>query len=113
MNEVVKKILEGLELCYGVFDYILEPEKAKILFDYLTQLQQENKQLKDSYCNRTDCSGRIKDSKKYDSILEKYDKQLSNWNELKNFLENNWKETNDIWYAKLILKMEELERGDY
>ncbi|MBQ9607818.1 MAG: hypothetical protein IJV15_00065 [Lachnospiraceae bacterium] len=34
-------------------------------------------QLEECYCNRTDCIGRIKDSKKYDSLLQKY-KQLEN-----------------------------------
>lgn len=39
------------------------------------KLQQENKQLKECYCNRTDCSGRIKNSREYDSLYQKYNKQ--------------------------------------
>lgn len=42
-------------------------------------LQQENERLKETnvYCNRTDCVGRIKDSKKYDSVYqEKEDYKL-------------------------------------
>lgn len=42
-------------------------------------LQQENqelkKQLEECYCNRTDCSSRIKDSKQYDSLVQKTEKQ--------------------------------------
>ena len=42
-------------------------------------LQQENKELKkqleNCYCNRTDCSSRIKDSKQYDSLVQKVESQ--------------------------------------
>lgn len=43
----------------------------------LQKLQQENKQLKECYCNRTDCIGRIKDSRKYDSVKQQLDKSNS------------------------------------
>ena len=33
------------------------------------------KQLKECYCNRTDCSSRIKDSKKYDSLVQTQETQ--------------------------------------
>ena len=33
------------------------------------------KQLENCYCNRTDCSARIKDSKQYDSLVQKTEKQ--------------------------------------
>ena len=38
----------------------------------ITNLQEENERLKETnvYCNRTDCSGRIKDSRKYDSVYQ-------------------------------------------
>lgn len=47
-------------------DINLENEKE------LTNLQQENERLKETnvYCNRTDCIGRIKDSRKYDSVYQ-------------------------------------------
>lgn len=48
-------------------------------------LQEENKKLKECYCNRTDCSGRIKNSRNYDSLYQKYNKQLDNWNKLKEY----------------------------
>lgn len=57
---------------------------------YIEQLQQENKQLKECYCNRTDCSGRIKNSRKYDSLYQKYNKQLDNWNKLKEFMKKEY-----------------------
>ena len=49
--------------------------------DYIKQLEQENKQLKD------------------------------NWNKLKEYLEKSWTESQDIWFVKIINKMQELEQG--
>lgn len=51
---------------------------SKELFEELdltiAEIRKENqelkKQLENCYCNRTDCSGRIKDSKKYDSLIQ-------------------------------------------
>lgn len=34
-----------------------------------------------------------------------------NWNKLKEWLESNWKESQDIWFVKIINKMQELEQG--
>ena len=50
--------------------YHLFPNEIQLLLSYIEQLEE-------CYCNRTDCIGRIKDSKKYDSLLQKY-KQLEN-----------------------------------
>ena len=33
------------------------------------------KQPENCYCNRTDCSGRIKDNKQYDSLMQKVESQ--------------------------------------
>ena len=35
-----------------------------------------------------------------------------NWNKLKEWLESNWKESQDIWFVKNINKMQELEKSD-
>ena len=43
---------------------------------------------------------------------EEYKKLEDNWNKLKEFLETNWKETQDIWFVKIINKMQKLERSD-
>lgn len=43
----------------------VEEENTAVL-----DLINENKKLKECYCNRTDCTGRIKDSKKYDSVYQ-------------------------------------------
>ena len=50
-----------------------------ILYNLIMNLQRENeklkKQLENCYCNRTDCSGRIKDNKQYDSLVQKVESQ--------------------------------------
>ena len=33
-----------------------------------------------------------------------------NWDKLKEWLENNWIESQDIWFVKIINKMQEIER---
>ena len=39
-------------------------------------------------------------------------KQLKyNWDKLKEWLESNWEESQDIWFVKIINKMQELEQG--
>lgn len=77
------------------------------------------KQIENCYCNRTDCSGRIKDSKVYDSLVQKVETQQK---EFIKFLEDEIsKQKNDIFantltsedidlYIKRIklLKMEEI-----
>lgn len=57
-------------------------------------LKKENQQLKECYCSRTDCSGRIKNSRNYDSLYQKYNKQLDNWNKLKEDLINDINDRN-------------------
>ena len=46
--------------------------KYNDMFDENKELK---KQLENCYCNRTDCSGRIKDSKVYDSLVQKVETQ--------------------------------------
>ena len=69
-------------------DYSLEEYMQEIL-DYIDYLEKENqelkKQLENCYCNRTDCSGRIKDSKVYDSLVQKVETQQK---EFIKYLEN-------------------------
>ncbi len=43
--------------------------------DLLKENQKLKKQLENCYCNRTDCMGRIKDSKVYDSLEQKIETQ--------------------------------------
>ena len=45
--------------------------------------------------------------------LLKENKQLKdNWDKLREWLESNWKESQDIWFVKIINKMQKLEGSD-
>lgn len=35
----------------------------------------------------------------------------NNWNKLKKWLEKSWEESQDIWFVKIINKMQEIEQG--
>ena len=61
-------------------DHYLIPKDVFIeLFDEMENWKEEAKELKEElekcYCNRTDCSGRIKGSKTYDSLEQKIKNQ--------------------------------------
>lgn len=57
-NQELKSQLKGTTYCF-------DEEEHRVL----------KKQLENCYCNRTDCTGRIKDSKKYDSLVQKVETQ--------------------------------------
>ena len=62
------------------------------LIEYTERLHKENqelkKQLENCYCNRTDCSGRIKDNKQYDSLMQKVESQQKKFIEyLNNYID--------------------------
>lgn len=62
-------------------DYVFGCEEVKIIYDSIIKLEKENEQLK------------------------------TNWDKLKEWLESNWIESQDIWFVKIINKMQELEQG--
>lgn len=96
------------ELVPIILSLIQESYKAGLCqteFDNTMNLIEENqelkKQLENCYCNRTDCSSRIKDSKKYDSLVQKVETQQKEFikylegeiNKLKEQIKNY-----DIWH---------------
>lgn len=97
--------------------YIQQDYKYEIL-KYVNMLNQENKQLKmiiKEYerINKNKYRGfKIIDVHEYniDELLS-YKKYKDNWNNLKEFLEIYWKESQDIWFVKILNKMQELEQG--
>lgn len=76
---------EELELLEYVFSlaigeaYSEEIDKISLLQKKIICISKENqelkKQLENCYCNRIDCAGRIKDSKLYDSLVQKIENQ--------------------------------------
>ncbi len=86
--------------------------------DIILEQRQEISNLEDTCCNRTDCSSRIKDSKKYDSLKQKYEKQVDNWNKLKEIIrkkQDYYRHFKDNRYRKFLSElldiMQELEQG--
>lgn len=79
----------------------------------INSLLQSLKELKEQYCERTDCSGRLGNSKKVEE-LEKENQQLKdNWNKLKQYLLNGVSSNNYIITENSMLyKMQELEKSD-
>lgn len=71
----------------------LKEKYLNAVADYETTMSEKNelkKQLENCYCNRTDCSGRIKDSKVYDSLVQKVEiqqKEFIKW--LEDEIENS------------------------
>ena len=87
MNEEINKIIDSLEGCIGMFDYMITPIESNLLVSYIRALQQENKQLKD------------------------------NWNKLKEYISTEWysydNDSVEFEVARDILdKMEEMIGGD-
>lgn len=54
------------------------------------ELEQENERLKETnvYCNRTDCVGRIKDSRKYDSVYQEKEDYKSRCEKAYSYVDN-------------------------
>lgn len=55
--------------------YIPDEELNEYTKQLEYQLKELKKQLEECYCNRTDCSGRIKNSKVYNSLVQKVENQ--------------------------------------
>lgn len=72
------------------------------------QNEKLKKQLENCYCNRTDCSGRIKDSKVYDSLVQKVEtqqKEFIEWLEAMSIIyENDYKDIDTAEHYNCVLK---------
>lgn len=92
-----------------LLDDKFQKELLNIIKDY-EKLQQENNQLKEQYCERTDCGGRLGNSKKVER-LENTIKELRNWLEaIKTMYENEYKDVNTAeHYNSVLSKLNELE----
>ncbi len=71
-NEMLQQVVDTNGVPSEVYDYIDCTHRNTEL---LEENQKLKKQLENCYCNRTECAGRIKDSKKYDSLVQKYENQ--------------------------------------
>ena len=108
---------ENQELKEKYLNAVADYEKTRFEKEQLNSLvnscQEEIRQLKkqlDKYENPEDmtlfamwCTEKVKDE----------NKQLkNNWDELKEWLEEKWEVSQDIWFVKIINKMKGLENGD-
>lgn len=46
MHKEINTIIDNLEGCIGMFDYLLTPKESNLLVSRIKELKQENKQLK-------------------------------------------------------------------
>lgn len=47
MNDEIKEIIDSLEDCIGMFDYMITPIESNLLVSYIRELQQENQKYKE------------------------------------------------------------------
>ena len=78
---------------YTLMAIRIQAETIELLDKENEDLLKENKKIKEQlencYCNRTDCSSRIKDSKKYDNLVQKVENQQKEFIEwLENLINN-------------------------
>lgn len=71
----------------------------------ITGLHEEIRRLRKCYCERTDCAGRIKNSKKFDSIQQENERL----NNIINELEKHFRDEG-LWYS--LQKLQELKDSD-
>lgn len=94
---ILQETLENLEEArITQQDYLLNNAEIEHLLYHIDFLKREREQ-----------SARDVDmwNKKYNDLFDK-------WTELRDWLEENWEESQDIWFVKIINKMREISEGD-
>lgn len=108
-EEELNSLLNNLDLKFIAQKLKIENVDKSIitLIKIVKSLQQENKQLKEELQEAND--NIIWWSNRFNAV-ERDNKQLKSiLTELEEWLENNWKSTQDIWYVKIINKIQELK----
>ena len=86
-----------------LLDDKFQKELLTIIKDYET-LQQENDRLKKQYCERTDCSGRIGNSKKVEELQLKIDKAIE-------YINNHDLTCNENWLVQYEKELLDILKG--
>ena len=100
----------------GSDHYLIPKDVFNELFNEMENWREEAKELKKQlekcYCNRTDCSGRIKGSKTYDSLEQKIQNQQK---EFINYLEDEIKRINpkELDIGELNLRLNDIKFTQY
>ena len=90
MTKKLEELVNNLEGCNGVFDYLIEPNDAESLVSYIKELQQENKDLKAKYLKA------VTDYEETKSKIEKANATIDTHNELIEHLGNKIDKVIDI-----------------
>lgn len=110
--QTVKKLLQENQELKEKLDKYENPKDMTLFGMWCTEkVKEENqrlkKQLENCYCNRTDCSGRIKDSKVYDSLVQKVEtqqKEFIEWLEaMSRMYENDYKDIDTAEHYNCVL----------
>ena len=95
INEAIKIIREPINVNLVEYKYFDQESYEKLLRVY-------------EYCRWF-----VDNYEQMEQNIENLNHQLQekncNWNKLKQFLEKNWSDTQDIWYIKIINKMNDLD----
>ena len=89
-------------------DYVELNKNNEILMIYNQTLLKENRELKKQLkktkrsCDFVDLNEMVENLEKENKKLKKQQKEFMT------FLEDNWKETQDIWYIKILNKFKEI-----
>lgn len=65
------------------------------------------KNLNNGWCEEIDKNKVI-----IEELRQENQRLKNNWTKLNDFLEENWKDTQDVWFVKIINKMREIEKED-
>lgn len=114
-----------MELCNGFYDFIIEPDESRLLVNYIKQLKQENKQLKEqllvAQTNEETFRLEMEDITKilgldedtiFDDVKAYVRSLKDNWNRLRKQEINRFNKTQDVQFLDVLQDMQELEKGD-
>lgn len=83
--------------------------KFSKLSSYIRQLDKENQELKKQVEESKDnYNCLLKQKEQFEYIMSKQVDYRGQQKEFINFLEDNWKQTQDIWYIKILQKYKEI-----
>lgn len=96
MNEEINKIIDRLDGCIGMFDYLITPIESNLLVSYIKELQQENQLLKKQLENKYSRTGTLTNE-----VL--YEENIKLINQQKEFID---------WLSNTIKEMENTPADD-
>ena len=88
-------------------DIKLRAKDIKILLEEHDNMKQDIKRLKEEYMILQNASDEVEEEK--DKEIERLNNII---NEFEDWLNAKYEETHDIWYVKVLNKLQELKRSD-